>query len=69
MLMTEATYMALLEACFKIAWLMSLQKEIDYLPTISTPLISGNQEGIFLAINSAYDTWIYAITLFKNILS
>jgi hypothetical protein len=56
MLMTEATYMALLEACFKIAWLMSLQKEIDYLPTISTPLISGNQEGIFLAINSAYDT-------------
>jgi hypothetical protein len=52
---TEAEYMALLEACSKIAWLMSLQKEISYLPTAPTPLVSDNQGGIFLAINSAHD--------------
>jgi hypothetical protein len=52
---TEAEYMALLEAYSEIAWLMSLQREISYLPTASTPLVSDNQGGIFLAINSAHD--------------
>jgi hypothetical protein len=53
--LTEAEYIALSEACSKIAWLTSLQKEIGYLPTASTPLVSDNQGGIFLAINPAHD--------------
>jgi hypothetical protein len=53
--LTEAEYMALLEACSKIAWLTSLQKEIGYSPTAPTPLVLDNQGGIFLAINSAHD--------------
>jgi hypothetical protein len=52
---TEAKYMALLEACSKIAWLTSLQKEIGYSPTAPTPLVSDNQGEIFLAINPAHD--------------
>jgi hypothetical protein len=51
----EAEYMALSEACSEIAWLTSLQKEIGYLPTAPIPLVSDNQGGIFLAINSAHD--------------
>jgi hypothetical protein len=47
--------MALLEACSKIAWLMSLQREIGYLPTAPTSLVSDNQGGIFLAINPAHN--------------
>jgi hypothetical protein len=53
--LAEAKYMALSEACSEIAWLISLQKKIGYLPTAPTPLVSDNQGGIFLAINSAYD--------------
>jgi hypothetical protein len=34
----EAEYMALSEACSKIAWLISLQKEIGYLPTTPSPI-------------------------------
>jgi hypothetical protein len=52
---TEAKYMALSEACSEIAWLTSLQREIDYSPTAPTPLISDNQGEIFLAINPAHD--------------
>jgi hypothetical protein len=40
--------MALLEAYSEIAWLMSLQREISYLPTASTPLVSDNQGEIFV---------------------
>jgi hypothetical protein len=52
---TEAEYMALSEACSKIAWLTLLQKEIGYSPTAPTPLVSDNQGGIFLAINPTHD--------------
>ena len=52
---TEAEYMALSEACSEIAWLTSLQKEIGFVPTGPTPLVSDNQGGIFLAVNPAHD--------------
>jgi hypothetical protein len=53
--LTEDKYIVLSEACFEIAWLMSLQREIGYMPTTPTSLVLNNQGGIFLAINPAYD--------------
>jgi hypothetical protein len=55
-LSTEAEYMALPEACFKIAWLTSLQKEIGYSPTTPTPVAVAPYSSLFFVffLASAY---------------
>lgn len=54
----EAKYMALFKACLEIAWLTTLQKEIEYGLQSPMPLITNNQGGIFFAVNPAHNHWL-----------